>query len=102
MYFDHGIAAPVLRRLDWRYLIPTPPTFTFDRITLIGADHQLCDAVVAIGLAKEVSTALGEHNADLVAVLSPAPWYQDKSSTQYALAGRSTSRSIAGKGVVAA
>ncbi len=72
MDFEHGIAAPVLRRLDWRYLIPTPPTFTFDRITLIGADDQLCHAVVAIGLAKEVSTTLGDHDADLVAVLSPA------------------------------
>jgi Phosphotransferase enzyme family len=71
------IAASLLRRLDWRYLVPQPvpqpESSTFDRIVLLGADRDLVAAAVAIGLARQVTTTLrDDHQADLVAVLSPS------------------------------
>ncbi|HEY0518405.1 MAG TPA: phosphotransferase [Ilumatobacteraceae bacterium] len=63
--------AALLRRLDWRYMLPTPSNGVFDRMIIIGGTAQLADAARAAGLARHVATQLGEP-ADLVAMLSPA------------------------------
>lgn len=73
MAYTQPIAASLLRRLDWRYLVPQPQSSTFDRMVLLGAGRDLVDAASAIGLAREVTTTLcDDHQADLVAVLSSA------------------------------
>jgi len=60
------------RRLDWRFLLPVPPSHTFDKAVLIGADSDVVEAFVSSGVARVVSTAPGDRDADLVAVLCPA------------------------------
>ena len=67
------IEASLVRRLDWRFLVPTPADSNFRRMVLLGGDRRLADAAVAIGLAGEVSTALERDSAaDLIAVLPGA------------------------------
>src|SRR3954467_7784734 len=63
---------PTARRIDWRFLLPVPPSFRFDKVVLVDADDDLVEAFEATGLAAKVHTTLGDRDADLVAVCSPA------------------------------
>jgi len=65
-------ASAAARRISWRFLLPVPPSFQFEKVVLLGADSLLVDAFVATGLGRDVGTKLGERDADLVAVCSPA------------------------------
>jgi hypothetical protein len=71
---SQGLSAvtPAARRIDWRFLLPVPPSFMFDKVVLVDADEDLVRAFEATGLAAKVDTRLGEHDADLVAVCWPS------------------------------
>jgi len=62
---------PTGRRIAWRFLLQVPPSSTFDKVVLLGADSELVDAFIATGMARVVTTTAGDGDADLVAVCSP-------------------------------
>jgi len=63
-----------VRSLDWRFLLPVPPSGRFQRLALIGADTTTVQAAIAGGLAAEVVDALdGEASADAVVCLRSVP-----------------------------
>jgi hypothetical protein len=47
-----------LRSLDWRLLLPAPPSGRFERLALIGADDAAIAAARAAGVAGDVVTRL--------------------------------------------
>ena len=62
----------LLRRLDWRFLLPTPSSAVFEQLVIVGDDH-VAVAARTIGLAIDVHASLdGVRGADAVAVLAGA------------------------------
>jgi Phosphotransferase enzyme family len=74
------------RRADWRFLLPTPPTGSFEHLVLLGGPAGVAEAVVELGLARRVSCEMpteqppesdGVRFADALIVLHDAgvaPW----------------------------
>jgi phosphotransferase family enzyme len=61
--------APLLRRVDWRVLLPVPPG-GFEHLLLLGGPRGLSETAVEIGLARRVSEEIpSEPSADAVAIL---------------------------------
>jgi hypothetical protein len=48
------VTRSALRRLDWRFLLPSPGNVPFGRLLLVGGDLAIVDAVIASGLARSV------------------------------------------------
>jgi glycosyltransferase involved in cell wall biosynthesis len=62
----------LLRRLDWRFLLPAPSNAMFEQLVIVG-DDQVALAAETIGLAIDVHASLdGVRGADAVAVLAGA------------------------------
>lgn len=67
------LSGDVIRRFDWRFLLPAQPHAVFEQLVIIGADENVALAAQTIGLALEVHTSLdGVEGADGVAVLAGA------------------------------
>ncbi len=67
------VAPSILRSLDWRFLLPSPPSGTYDHLLLLGGSPGLADAARAAPIADRVSVRLGDGLAfDAVAVLAGA------------------------------
>lgn len=63
----------VVRRTDWRFLLPSPPGACFEHLVLLGGPHALPAHVLRLGIARAVSTALPESgSADAVVRLFDA------------------------------
>jgi Phosphotransferase enzyme family len=62
-----------LRSLDWRLLLPTPPSGRFERLALIGTDEPAVAAARAAGVAADVVTRLDAGTrVDAIVCLRPA------------------------------
>ena len=62
-----------IRSLDWRFLLPLPPSGRFERLALIGADEATLRAAVEAGVADDVVEGLdGNATANAVVCLHPA------------------------------
>ena len=84
-----------VRSLDWRFLLPVPPSGRFQRLALIGADTTTVQAAIAGGLAAEVVDALdGEASADAVVCLRSVPMSIETAVATLAPGASYTSRSI--------
>ena len=70
---DPGLLAPsILRRADWRVLLPVPEK-GFDRMVVLGGPHGLDRALRELGAAREVSRDVPKaRRTDAVAILSDA------------------------------
>jgi hypothetical protein len=55
---DHG-----LRRADWRFLLPAPPSGHFSRLVLLGGDDEQAELLVKAGIALEVTCRLESPGA---------------------------------------
>jgi len=64
----------LLRRLDWRFLLPVSPEGGWRRLALFGGPAGLADVARSLGIAHEVSTeAGGTATTDLLAILRGGP-----------------------------
>ncbi len=62
-----------LRALDWRYLLPRPPSGAFERLVLLGGSEALAERIREQGVARAVSRAVvGDGTADALVALYPA------------------------------
>jgi aminoglycoside phosphotransferase (APT) family kinase protein len=62
-----------IRSLDWRFLLPLPPTGRFERLALLGADEATLRAAVEAGVAADVVDGLdGNASANAVVCLQRA------------------------------
>jgi len=62
---------PPLQRADWRFLLPTPPSGTFQHLLLLGGPPGLGDRLLDAGFARAISTSItGQARYDAVALLS--------------------------------
>lgn len=62
-----------LRDLDWRFLVPRPPTGRFPHLVLLGGSVALAESILGIGLARRVSRhVLRSRDADAVIMLHTA------------------------------
>ncbi|HMF09034.1 MAG TPA: hypothetical protein VKJ00_07855, partial [Thermoanaerobaculia bacterium] len=67
-----SVNGPLLRRADWRVLLPVPPQ-GFEQLILLGGPPGLAAKIVEIGLARRVREEIpGEPSADAVAILDGA------------------------------
>jgi aminoglycoside phosphotransferase (APT) family kinase protein len=65
--------ARVLRRVDWRYLLPAPLGRSFDHLVIPGADEAIRGALEARGVATRVTADLAAaEGADCVAIEAEA------------------------------
>ncbi len=66
-----AVAEPDLRvrRLDWRFLVPTPASGSFERLIMLGASLDLCQLAETLGVATRVERDLSAHRADAVVVM---------------------------------
>jgi hypothetical protein len=62
-----------VRRTDWRFLLPSPAGGRFDHLVLLGGPRGLPEQVLALGIARSVSTIVPEgRSADCVVRLFDA------------------------------
>jgi hypothetical protein len=62
-----------LRRADWRFLLPAPPTGAYDHLVLLGGPADLAGRLHGAGVARRISRRLPpDRSADAVIVLADA------------------------------
>src|SRR5262249_51344824 len=62
-----------LRRADWRFLIPTPPSGSFDHLIVLGGGAELKNQLIESGIARHVSRQITKgRRADAVVILENA------------------------------
>jgi len=65
-----GAGTATLRQCDWRFLLPTPASGTFEHLVLLGAPRGLAETIVQAEIARRVSqTVPAEADADALIVL---------------------------------
>ena len=50
-----GPRGSLLRRCDWRFLLPMAPGGSFEHVVLLGAPEGLAELIVSAGIARRVS-----------------------------------------------
>ena len=66
-------AAATLRVIDWRFLLPTPPTRRFRRLAMLGSPRGGVERAMLAGLADDVvATLRGMSTADAVVAYAAA------------------------------
>jgi hypothetical protein len=64
---------PALRRADWRFLMPRPPSGLFEHLVVLGGPPALAMRVEMLGLAHQVSRALPDGGGvDALVILCDA------------------------------
>jgi hypothetical protein len=67
---ESSLPPALLQRLDWRFLLPTPPDGAFAHLVILGGPPGIAEAAAEAGIARRVSTAPSVGpTADAVAVL---------------------------------
>ena len=62
--------ATQIRRVDWRFLLPTPSSGRFHHLVIVGANSTLADVSQRVGLAARVTRRLSRDDpADVIAVV---------------------------------
>jgi hypothetical protein len=70
---DSHHPSPLLRGIDWRFVLPSPPSGTFESLVLLGGPEDLARTIIESGVARRVSRVIPtDASADLVVRLSDA------------------------------
>ncbi len=59
-----------LRRLDWRFLLPTPPEGSYAHVVVLGGPPGIDRQLIECGFVDRVSTHLGDERVDAVVCLA--------------------------------
>src|SRR5262249_5328530 len=69
---SHG-SQTSLRRADWRFLVPTPPSGSFAHLIMLGGGAELEHQLIEAGLARQVRRQITKgRQADAVVILGGA------------------------------